>query len=235
MPSTTEWGPTTAACRSGLLENRSEVGSDRDPPGDDHPRGWSSPDNVLQPDGRIKEEVRGQIEEAIGEAMSRDTETEEQQEEPEGEEGGGTDEEEEEDDQMSESGDESETEGEDESESESDEQKKERVDYVKAETERRSDQRWGGGGDKRTKQQRNKGVVETEAGKEAKHRAQKKRDIYKATKGWLYDDGKELQVAGSELTAEGVKRVSEWKLRTAGTRGRRTAVALCVCGGACPA
>jgi hypothetical protein len=49
------------------------------------------------------------------------------------------------------------------------------------------------GDGKRTKQQRSKGVVETEAKKEAKRRAQKKRDIYKATKGWLYDDGKELQ------------------------------------------
>jgi hypothetical protein len=65
------------------------------------------------------------------------------------------------------------------------------------------------GDGKRTKQQRSKGVVETEAEKEAKRRAQKKGDIYRATKGWMYDDGKELQVAGSEVTAEGVKRMCQ--------------------------
>jgi hypothetical protein len=51
--------------------------------------------------------------------------------------------------------------------------------------------------------------------------------MYKRERNWLYDDGKEQQVAGNELTAEGVRRMSEWKLRAEGTRGRRTAVALC--------
>jgi hypothetical protein len=127
-------------------------------------QGRSSADSVLQSDGRIKEGVRGQIEEAIGEALSRDTEIGEHQGGSEGEEGKGTDEEEEEDDQMSESGDdESESEDEDESEVETEEQRKERVEYVRTETERRRDQQEGKS--KRKKQQRRDGAVEIAAEK----------------------------------------------------------------------
>jgi len=143
-------------------------------------QGWSLVDSVLQSDGRIKEDAWGQIEEAIGEALSRDTEIGEHQGGSEGEEGKGTDEEEEEDDQMSESGDESESEGEDESEVETEEQREERVEYVRTETERRRDQQEGKS--TRKKQQRRDGAVETAAEKAAKDRAKRKRDIYKRTK-----------------------------------------------------
>jgi hypothetical protein len=87
-----------------------------------------------------------------------------------------------------------------------------------AETARRNDQR-GGGGDKRTKQQRNKGVVETEAEKAAKRRVQKKRDIYKATKGWLYDDGKEMDAGGGD---QAHRRGSETRVRVELTNRRHT-------------
>jgi hypothetical protein len=85
---------------------------------------------------------------------------------------------------------------------------------IQAEAERRRIRKAEDGN--RRKQQRSKGATKTEAEKETKRRAQKKREIYKAAKGRLCDDTHELQMADSEFTAGGMKRMPEWEIRAEG-------------------
>jgi hypothetical protein len=129
---------------------------------------------------------------------------------------------------MSESGDESKPEGEDESERARPKSRRRDDCSIYTCKQRRSDgvASWWGTASGRNSNRAKESQKQRRRKKQSVER-QKKRDSYETTEGWLYDDGKQLQVVvGSELTAEGVKRMPEWKIRTEGTRGRRTAVAL---------